>query len=71
MNSIRSNLLAKIDGSGVMCKYQKKHVFIKRNGPHMGLYVKNNKHAWVCWINKPEQHLLKGLGVSFVNQAYV
>lgn len=72
MNPV-SKFIFKIDSSGVMRKHQKKHVFIKRKGPHIGLYVKikKNKYKWVCWVNKFEQYLLKGLGVSFVNQAYV
>ncbi len=66
MNSATRKLLVKLDDSPAMRKHQKKHVFIKKNGPHMGLYVKNNnRHTWVCWVNKPERNLLKRVGVKF------
>ena len=65
MNSTINNLAIKLDSSLVMSKYQKKNVVLKRKGPHIGLYVKdNNKHIWVCWTNKSEQILLKDLGVK-------
>ena len=73
MSSAISNFIFKIDSSAAMVEYQNKPAFLKRKGPHIGLYVKikKNKYKWVCWVNKFEQYLLKGLGVSFVNQAFV
>jgi len=65
MNPV-SKFIFKIDSSAAMVKYQNKPVFLKRKGPHIGLYVKirKNKHKWVFWVNKSEQHLLKGVGVK-------
>jgi hypothetical protein len=66
MNLVISKFIFKIDSSTAMVKYQNKPTFLKRKGPHIGLYVKikKNKHKWVCLVNKSEQHLLSKMGVT-------
>jgi hypothetical protein len=65
MNPV-SKLIFKIDSSAAMVKYQNKPAFLKRKGPHIGLYVKikKNKYKWVCWVNKSEQYLLNEMGIT-------
>ena len=65
MNPV-SKFIFKIDSSAAMVKYQNKPAFLKRNGPHIGLYVKikKNKYKWVWWVNKSEQYLLHEMGVT-------
>jgi len=65
MSSPISKFIFKLESSPVMLRYPKKHVVLKKKGPHIGLYVKiNNNYKWVCWTNKFEQHLLNDLGVK-------
>ena len=66
MSSAIINFIFKIDSSAAMVKYRNKPTFLKRNGPHIGLYVKikKNKYKWVCWVNKFEQYLLNEMGVT-------
>lgn len=65
MNPV-SKFIFKIDSSAAMVEYQNKPAFLKRKGPHIGLYVKikKNKYKWVCWVNKFEQYLLNEMGVT-------
>jgi len=65
MSSSISKFIFKLDSSPVMLRHRKKHVVLKKKGPHIGLYVKtDNNYEWICWTSKFEQHLLNDLGVK-------
>ena len=63
-STISSNLAFVLSQSGLNVGIFDADIGLANLDVMFNVKIKKNKHRWVCWVNKSEQHLLSKMGVT-------